>query len=455
MKASRFNFNTVYPLTGETLLFNTLTGAFSAFDPETSARVERLLRRTGDGSEDSELAAYLSEQGMLVDDEFDELEVVRDRNRLGISDPNRLDVIVMPNMNCNLACIYCYESHAKSAMSNDTSSHLIAWLQKTVPRFKMILLSWFGGEPLLSYETVVRIQRAIRDLCAEHHVGFSSHITTNGFMLSPDRASELTGLELYSYQITLDGPRDVHDAMRPLRGGGGSFDRIMTNIISLARMETKANIKLRVNYNEENLSRIPALLALFPEDVRPNLDVVYERIFGEEYSGHVHPMPAKRVGTTVESMYQCAREFGFKVTKNQLDPDRLTYCYADRRSQFVVNYNGDVFKCTVDKFKTEDRLGSLCSDGSIVWEAGRIEQWHGLDSFESKCYSCKFMPMCMGGCRKVRLREGTVGENCKLPFMGFDRRMQNQYARERGDRSVTSPPHESNRFLFSTRSKED
>lgn len=41
--------------------------------------------------------------------------------------------------------------------------------------------------------------------------------------------------------------------------------------------------------------------------------------------------------------------------------------------------------------------------------------------------------MCMGGCRKVRAKEGTVGDSCKLPFGGFERRLQQRYAQERGD----------------------
>jgi len=428
MKPSRFNFRTHYSATNEVLLFNTLTGAFVALDEETFKKVESILEGSNDC--DNLLVQDLLEQGFLVPEDFDEVEIVLERNRLGIQDSNRLDVIVMPNMNCNFACPYCYEDHQKSAMSYEVEQRLISWLEKMVPRFKVVLISWFGGEPLLSYETVIRVQERVRDLCQSFNVNFSSHITTNGYLLTPERSKELLHLDLYSYQITMDGPPEIHNQMRVLRGGGESFDRVMSNICALARENAKSNIKLRVNYNDFNIDSIPELLKLFPEDVKSNLNLVCERIFGQDYGNFLDKMPERKVATTIEDIYEYARKSGFKVTMNDLSPGRLTYCYADRTNQFAVNHNGDIFKCTVGKFKTEDRLGFLGDEGSIYWEGEKLDQWNSIAAFEEKCLSCTFMPMCMGGCRKLRGKVGSVGEDCTLPFSGLDKRLQNRYALE-------------------------
>jgi len=435
MKPSRFNVSSGYLGTTETILFNTLTGAFCVFDEPTALRVQQLSQpaRRNAIDQDSELAAFLAEKGFLVADNTDETDTVMERSRLGINDPNRLDVIVMPNMNCNLACVYCYESHHKSEMEEQTTERLLHWLEDMIPRFKVVLLSWFGGEPLLSYDTVVRVQRYVRHLCAINNVGFSSHMTTNAFLLSSERAEELANLDLLSYQVTLDGKGDVHNAMRPQRGGGASFDRIFENVCRLVAVNPKVRVTLRVNYNETNLDHISELLRTIPQDARSAMDVVFERIFGEQYAKFVDNMPMRRIGTTLEKLYDEAKTLGYSVTMNPLGPDKLTYCYADRRSMFLINYNGDVFKCTVDRFESKDRLGRLANEGEIIWEAGRLESWHGVPTFEEKCHSCTFMPMCMGGCRKLRSREGTVGDDCKLPFAGFDQRLQRRLARERGD----------------------
>jgi uncharacterized protein len=438
MKTSRFNLVTTYDKTGETLLFNTLTGAFAAVNPDTYERVKRLFENPSWAASEVELTDFLANRGFLVDDAVDEHAVVLERSSLGISDQNRLDVILMPNMNCNFACTYCYESHGKSEMSHETKAALIAWLEQMVPRFKVVLLSWFGGEALLSYDTLIEIQRLVRNLCAQSNVRFSCHLTTNGYLLTAARAAELLSLDCYSYQITIDGVPEIQNSMRPLRGGGATFDRILGNLCGLVRMDRSVNVKLRINYNDTNLDRVPELLMQIPDDVRPQLDVVLERIFGEDFGNHTDSMPARRVGTTVERLYEQARHMGFSVTMNPLQATRLTYCYADRKNEFLINYNGDVFKCTVDRFESKDRLGWLQQDGTLAWEQNRLALWQDVSAFEDKCYSCTFMPMCMGGCRKVRWREGSVGADCTLPFMGFDKRLQYRYAQERGDDLVES-----------------
>lgn len=434
MKPSKYNFSTQYDRTNETLLFNTLTGAFFAFDKDTFSDVNAIFEGN---SNNSELTEKLAAEGFLVPNEFNEVEVVLERSKLGIRDNNRLDVIIMPNMNCNFACPYCYEDHKKSAMCEETEAKLIEWLEMMIPRFKVILISWFGGEPLLSYGTVARVQSKVRDLCHAANVTFSSHITTNGYLLTPERSKELTDLDLLSYQITMDGPPELHNKMRVLKGGGESFDKVMAHVCALARANSQVSLKLRVNYNEHNLGKIPELLRLFPEDVRSNLNLVCERIFGDNYGRFVDEMAENEVASTVEDVYEYARQLGFTVTMNELSPGKMTYCYADRANQFLINYNGDIFKCTVGKFKTEDRLGFLGESGNIVWEGNRLDQWNEIAAFEEKCLSCEFMPMCMGGCRKLRGISGSVGKDCQLPFIGLGKRLQNRYALESGHNNAT------------------
>ncbi|WP_448562281.1 SPASM domain-containing protein [Trichothermofontia sp.] len=72
-------------------------------------------------------------------------------------------------------------------------------------------------------------------------------------------------------------------------------------------------------------------------------------------------------------------------------------------------------------------------------EGERLDQWNSIAAFEEKCLSCTFIPMCMGGCRKLRGAVGSVGKDCKLPFSGLDKRLQNRYALECGHNiSLTS-----------------
>lgn len=89
------------------------------------------------------------------------------------------------------------------------------------------------------------------------------------------------------------------------------------------------------------------------------------------------------------------------------------YCYAERENQVLINCNGDVFKCSVGTFRSEDRLGRLMPGGAIEREP-RWHQWMALPEFDGACESCVYLPMCMGGCRKMRFEGNGVGSNCGL-----------------------------------------
>lgn len=429
MKASIYNLITTHPDTQEKLLFNTLTTSLAVLSEEVYEQVKSVFD-CPTGQHNVTLVNYLSDEGFLVAYDEDEFQKILTRSALGINDQNRLDVLIMPNMNCNLACTYCYEKHHKSSMTDETARRLKLWLMEMVPKFKAILVSWFGGEPMLSYKRIVELQGYVYELTKLNGVEFISHMTTNGYSLRPRNAKILTSLGLHSYQITLDGTPNIHNSSRPLKNGGQSFDRILENIITLARIDSEVNIKLRVNYNNSSIGHIPEMLEMLPVDIRSQLDLVMDPIFGEEY-GNYSNIETKAKQDDVERIYQLAISMGFAPTAPDLAPDKLTYCYADRKNQFLINYNGDIFKCTVDDFSTNNRMGWLNNRGEIQWEEEgvRVMAWQGTDAFDQKCSSCLYAPMCMGGCRKMRVRYGTVGEDCTLPFEGIERRIWNYYSK--------------------------
>ena len=72
-----------------------------------------------------------------------------------------------------------------------TVRRLLAWFERMVPQFKVVLISWFGGEPLLSFRRLIEIQQEVKRMCEDAGVAFNSHITTNGYLLSPERAADL------------------------------------------------------------------------------------------------------------------------------------------------------------------------------------------------------------------------------------------------------------------------
>ena len=413
MKASRYNL-IVDREDGGALLYNCLRGSLSSWEPDERPALTEALAAPS-AAVGAPLGDVLMEQGNLVDDEVDEVELVRRRRRAGVTDPNRLDVVIMPTLQCNFACPYCYEEHRGGRMSDETEARLVAWLETELPRHRLVLIHWFGGEPLLCPDTVLRVSRAISEAGRRADVVVSPHVTTNGYFLDSELASQLADAGVLDYQITIDGPPDVHDAARPLRGGGATFDRVFGNMLGALRCDPRVTMSMRTNFNHTNLSRIPELLERVPKELRSRIRVVFEPIFGDCSINATDNLLAEDIVASLAQHHDLARRAGFAVAdaKVALEAGKLVYCYAEREHQVVVNANGDLFKCSVCSFEPEERVGWLEAGRRLERDAERWSRWVAPEDLGEVCLECTYLPLCMGGCRKVKLAPETRG-SCSL-----------------------------------------
>lgn len=436
MKTSIYNLLLDDHEGGGAVLYNTLRGSLTTIDRGEVPLVEKLLEDPGKvdpalrGMRDTLVA-----QGHLVDDDYDELAVVQERKRRGVADPNRLDVVVMPTLACNFACIYCYESKHPSRMTDDVAVALRAWLSAEVPRTKFVMLHWFGGEPLLEHRRVVEVTRHLAETAEAHNVGHVAHVTTNGYLLDGERRSALLDAGIRDYQITVDGPEGTHDRLRPQNNGRGSFDRVFTNIQDTALAEPSVRITLRVNFNHTNVDSIPRLLELVDPTIRGQLRVVLEPIFGSADVSAKENLAGDAISRALAENYALAALMGFdaRAGATVVRAGKLVYCYGERERQAIINYNGDVFKCSVGSFSPTARLGRLDANGTIRAEGRRLDEWLNRGAtFDAGCLACVYLPLCMGGCLKTRLAQGSTGDQCALvptnaghvlkqiAFSGFD-----------------------------------
>ena len=90
-------------------------------------------------------------------------------------------------------------------------------------------------------------------------------------------------------------------------------------------------------------------------------------------------------------------------------------CYADKRNQVTINYNGDIFKCTARSFDSLNREGYLLDNGDIIWNEKYSKRFSfDLRTRNKACMECAIFPMCNGGCSQRRV------ENEKVPYCIFD-----------------------------------
>ena len=114
-------------------------------------------------------------------------------------------------------------------------------------------------------------------------------------------------------------------------------------------------------------------------------------------------------------------EKGYDVSSlKRIDSSR---CYADRSNCIVINYNGDLYKCTARDFISSNREGLLTKEGNLVWNE-KYEKRNQIKYGNATCQACYIFPLCHGGCSQSKLdQENTTGclkgynHNDKMKFI--------------------------------------
>jgi len=117
---------------------------------------------------------------------------------------------IYPTRACNLKCSYCYQSHdgAGLFMSRQTAERVIEFIKRDSPGQEK-LIQFFGGEPLLAWETILLFVESLKD-----YTGISFSITTNGTLLTRERLEFLKDNN-FALALSLDGPPGVTRRTRP------------------------------------------------------------------------------------------------------------------------------------------------------------------------------------------------------------------------------------------------
>ena len=116
-----------------------------------------------------------------------------------------------------------------------------------------------GGEPLVRPDLTQLIRHAVNR-------GLRAVISTNGTLITPDKASELKDLGLSYVGISLDGLAEINDRFR---GVDGAFDLALAGIRNCRASGLK--VGLRFTINKRNAGEVPAIFDLLEEENIPRI----------------------------------------------------------------------------------------------------------------------------------------------------------------------------------------
>ncbi len=381
---------------------------------------ERTLRQIEEGTLPETDSATLARLGILVSDPAAEREELLGR----FAEANRLSkkfhAIVVLNLDCNLACPYCFEEGVRvgSYMSPETADLLVEMIERDhLAQGRQVSLDFYGGEPLLSLGLIRPIAGRLRKSSEEQGLPFSFALVTNGTLLTRPVAEELKALGLKDVKVTLDGPREIHDLSRPFASGkGSSFDAIVRNLRAVWDV---IDVQIGGNFTRDNYPEFPRLLdylisvGLTPEKLKiVQFNPVMKTI-------DAPALPDFRTGcdcANEEWLYEAALFLREETLKRGFTVPKPgpAGCMIEFANDLVVNMDGAIYKCPAfvgrEGFAVGDLRSGITSDGA----AYNPDVWK-----KPECLECAYLPQCYGGCRFLKfVRDGNIAEvDCWKPFL--------------------------------------
>lgn len=414
MKPSLYNF--IWPTDdpGKVMLFNSLTTSLAEVE-NTHIDLLKFPQFNYDTlpADTKQFIDGLKQGGFVLDYTADELKILKfaynsnKYNRLG------LGFTAAPTLRCNFACTYCYEQAGENQDKRDgqndfmpekVQQELLQYIERAAKTVKGVFITWYGGEPLLGKEIIFGLTQKIIAITEENKIGYSAGMITNGYLLTkdPDMVQKLKDSRIKTFQITLDGPPDVHNSRRMLKGDSGpTFDQVLEGIKLLTANELA--VSLRINVDRSNMEETLKLLDILEEnnlkDIAIHLGHVSADTAGcKSIEGSCTTM--EEFAVLNQDFHETLRQRGFKTGQMPYYPRIAHACGANRMNAFVLDPDGDMYKCWSEIGDKPVRIGNIVD----FKQRGKQERMHEIrwltwEPFEyQNCVKCKMLPICMGSC---------------------------------------------------------
>ena len=448
MQPSIFNVRVPLRDQSDVFLMNTLTDAQIIVPPEVVSLLDSVEGRTRPGStaafdaDERDALATLTELGFLVDSHDADrraLDAYFDTVR---HDTSQLRLTVLTTLQCNFACGYCFQGdhddHNRHAhkMSLDTAREVVEHAARQMDEIhpERLSLTFFGGEPLLNLPVVYYLAEHVHAAATARGVRLSFSIITNGLLLTPAVIDRLTPYGPVAVKVTLDGDQAAHDRKRPLRGGQGTFDKIIANIRAVAGSCT---ISLGGNFDDENADSYPALLDFLAEQdfaskiAKVNFKPVMGGATAVPAAAPGRPSPLTGIipltpvatdgaplggtcmtvtgaGGTQKAASACdtchfvdetmgflrdeTRKRGFPT----IDGVHMGPCEIHRKHAHTIGPDGATYACPGFTGEATFATGHISAAQTPI-QAKAADRFDRIGAWR-QCGDCSFIPVCAGGC---------------------------------------------------------
>jgi uncharacterized protein len=333
---------------------------------------------------------------------------------------------------CNLDCAYCYYL-SKKELYPDSDFRMSDSLLKTFTRqyieaqqVREVTFGWQGGEPLLMgldfFQRAVELQEMYR----RPGMSVVNALQTNGVLLDDDWCRFL-GEHDFLVGLSLDGPRELHDAYRFDKHGTGTFDRVMKGLAFLKKHKVAFNILtcvhaanadhglevyrfLRDEVGASFIQFIPIVERDNETGFQEGTEVTERSVTGCQYGRFLIEVFDEWVIRDVGQVFVQIIDVALAAWLGR----RPGLCIFEETcgQAMALEHNGDLYAC--DHFvEPRYRLGNIRETRLVELASSKRQRQFGLAKRDTlpSCYeTCEIRFVCNGGCPKNRLLPAGEGE---------------------------------------------
>lgn len=414
-----------YKLNGYNIVLDVFSGSVHVVDDVAYDAIALYEKRT----EDETVAELLMKYGARADVNekelrslMDDIRALKDAGKLYTEDEYRDLAIDFKRRQthvkalclhvahtCNLNCSYCFASQGKyhgerAVMSFEVGKQALDFLIANSGTRHNLEVDFFGGEPLMNFDTVKQLVAYARSVEKRFHKNFRFTLTTNG-MLIDDDVIDFANRECSNVVLSLDGRKEIHDRYRVDHAGKGSWEQIVPKFQKLVNARGGKNYYMRGTFTHANPD--------FLKDIQVMLDLGFTELSMEpvvcapgdpsELTEEDLPIVLLQYEQLAELMLQKDREgkpftfyhYMIDLTGGPCIYKRISGCGSGTEYMAVTPW-GDLYPCHQFVGEEAFRLGDV---------------WHGVTNQKTQgefaacnvyarpdCRHCWAKLYCSGGC---------------------------------------------------------
>lgn len=383
-------FNHLVKVDNKNIIYNTLSRKYYIYD-KNDTDFEYIFNNINTSKyslSQFEIMKDLITKGILVKDKVNEIEKFKFLEKDNMFQEKIYYLTIQPTLNCNFRCTYCYETHKETTIDDLTESKILKFVEnksKTLPKFHV---TWFGGEPMMRFDTIKRLSKSIKEICTKNNCKYSEMIVTNGYLFDDNIINDLKDLSVERLQITIDGNKKSHDKQRPLLDGSQTYGKVSENIIKL--VNNGFNITLRINVSEDNYNDIDEALDIIPVNKRSRVIISICNLFQAKEKLNLF------------NLYMKAIEKGYIYADTS---NSLSNCKYSCKNALTIEPNGECSICSCIS-ESGIKSGYINDSGNLILE-NEVDYYkikNLLATDRDMCLNCTNLPMCMGGCAFARYK---------------------------------------------------